>query len=322
MTTSATIVFVVGGTGAQGIPVVRGLVKDGAYIVRFLTRDAYSPRAKQLLALGNRNVCGNDDGKPREFVETVEGTFASEQDLRRGFRGATYAYVNIDGFNCGEKTEMFWAMRAYELAVEEGIKFFVYGNLDYVYQKSGFDSKFRCGHYDGKGRIGDWVLQQNDDPNISKRMGAADRANGMNLEVAIDLIGYDDLTRAFEKVSGHPARYVDNGLDAYWANGPLGAGDTPAGYNADPDDPATMTMRQNFTGFWNVWRHSGGNRGVVRRDFKLLDEIHPGRIRSAEEWFAREENRGEESGAGGIWNPANNLTPVLKVAEDCRQGRI
>lgn len=128
----APLVFVVGGTGAQGIPVVRGLVKDGAYSVRFLTRDANSARSKLLLSLGN--------------VEAQEGSFASEADLRKGFRGAQYAFVNIDGFNSGEKTEMFWAIRSYELALEEGIKFFVYGNLDYVYKKSGFDPKFRTGH--------------------------------------------------------------------------------------------------------------------------------------------------------------------------------
>ncbi|CRK20858.1 hypothetical protein BN1723_012173 [Verticillium longisporum] len=110
----APLVFVVGGTGAQGIPVIRGLVKDGAYRVRALTRDLNSARAKQLLALGN--------------VELQEGSFASETDLRAGLGGAQAAFVNIDGFNSGEKTEMFWAMRSYELALEAGLGFFVYDN--------------------------------------------------------------------------------------------------------------------------------------------------------------------------------------------------
>jgi hypothetical protein len=83
-----------------------------------------SARAQDLLALGN--------------VELLEGTFASEADLRKGFRGCDGAFVNIDGFNCGEKTEIYWAIRCYELALEEGIKFYVYGNLDYVYKKSGY----------------------------------------------------------------------------------------------------------------------------------------------------------------------------------------
>lgn len=135
-------IFIVGGTGAQGIPVVRSLVEDKKYHCRVLSRDVTSKRAKQLLSFGN--------------VEIVEGTFASEADLRAGFHGCDGAFINLDGFNSGEKSEMFWAIRAYELAIEEGIKFFVYGNLDFAYKKGGYDSKYRSGHYDGKGRIGEW----------------------------------------------------------------------------------------------------------------------------------------------------------------------
>lgn len=292
MTSTTPKVFVVGGTGAQGIPVIRGLVKDKAYSCRVLTRSTNFERAKTLVALGN--------------VELVEGSFANEDTLRAGFRGCEYAFVNIDGFNSGEKTEMFWAIRAYELALEEGIEFFVYGNLDYGYKKGSYDPKFRCGHYDGKGRIAEWILLQTKEN--GKRMGAAifttgpymemslgkgtpmspviedgvvtwkvplgtgavphvslddceyyvryifdrqERFNGFDLEVAIQHVHYDDLAEAFTKVTGKPAKYVDVDLDTYWKSGPLSrAGAFPAGYNAVPDDPATLTVRQNFTGFW------------------------------------------------------------------------
>ncbi|PTB65513.1 NAD(P)-binding protein [Trichoderma citrinoviride] len=362
----APLVFVIGGTGAQGIPVIRGLVKDGAYAVRFLTRDATSARSKLLLNLGN--------------VEALEGTFASETDLRKGFRGAQYAFVNIDGFNCGEKTEIYWAIRAYELALEEGIKFFVYGNLDYVYKKSGFDPKFRTGHYDGKGRIGEWILQQNKTPEIAKRMGAAvftsgpyiqmvlgqgtpmspvledgavtwkvplgegavahvdlddceyyvrwlfdhqDRSNGLDLEVAIELVDYHEMAKAFTKVTGRPAKYVDIDLDTYWKIGPFGSGQSSSGYNSDLSDASSMTVRENFTGFWNMWKHTyTGNRGVINRDFALLDEIHPNRIKSVEEWFRREEKKSKEQGLPSLWDRATMLKPVLKIAEDGRQGRL
>lgn len=74
-------IFVVGGTGAQGIPVIRGLVKDKKYYCRVLTRDPNSPRAQQLHALGN--------------VELVTGSFASEADLRAGLKGCDGAFVNV-----------------------------------------------------------------------------------------------------------------------------------------------------------------------------------------------------------------------------------
>ncbi|KAK9252132.1 hypothetical protein V1507DRAFT_444087 [Lipomyces tetrasporus] len=61
-TSSAFKIFVIGGTGAQGLPIVESLVKDKKYFCRILTRDN-SPCALKLEALGN--------------AELVSGTFAS-----------------------------------------------------------------------------------------------------------------------------------------------------------------------------------------------------------------------------------------------------
>ena len=365
MATTTPTVFVIGGTGAQGIPVIQGLVHDNAFKARVLTRDPTSARSKTLKALGD--------------VELVKGTFANEETLHHGFRGCQYAFVNIDGFNSGEKTEMYWAIRAYEIALEEGVKFFVYGNLDYAYKKSGYDPRCRTGHYDGKGRIGEWILQQTKDN--GRRMGAAlfttgpyiemaisaatimtpaiedgvvvwrvplgdgavphvalddcayyvrwlfdhqDESNGMDLEVAIDHVTYHDVAAAFTKVTGKPAKYIDLSLDDYWKHGPVARipHGTPAGYNAAAGDPATMSFRDNFTGFWNVWRLSGGNRGVVKRDYALLDRIHPNRIRTVEQWFRLEDNKGRKSGRGGVWEQVQDMRPVLKLGEDGRKGLL
>lgn len=354
-------IFVIGGTGAQGLPVIRALVADGRYTVRALSRDPESRRAKVLSALGN--------------VSILKGTFADEAVLRNGFRHCNAAYINLDGFNTGEKTEIYWAIRCYEIAIEEGVEFFVYGNLDYGLKASGYDSRFRTGHYDGKGRIGEWILFQNQ--TNRDRMGAAllttgpymemaissmtpmtptvedgvatwrvplghgaiphvaledcgyyarwlfdnrERANGMNLEVAIEHVEYARLAEAFERVTGHPAQYVDTELEAYWS-GPLkAAAHLPSGYNADPGDSSTMSFRDNFTGFWNLWKH-----GIIKRDYALLDDIHPGRIRTVEQWLRREDQLGRASGKGTLWEriqPDNLRTalPILKLSEDRRRG--
>lgn len=88
-------ILVIGGTGAQGLPIVRGLyihplsfmflnstdchgcylelVKDRRYHVRVMTRDPNSRRAKDLAELPG--------------VELLKGTFASEDDLTSGFTG-------------------------------------------------------------------------------------------------------------------------------------------------------------------------------------------------------------------------------------------
>jgi hypothetical protein len=149
-----------------------------------------------------------------------------------------------------------------------------------------------------------------------------ERANGMNLEVAIEQVDYHQLAAAFEKVTGHPARYIDTALDTYWS-GPLRmAADLPAGYNADLNDKSTMSFRDNFTGFWNIWKHE-----VIRRDYALLDEIHPNRIKTIEDWLRREDQLGRELGKGSLWErvqPENQLKqpPLLKLTEDKRKGRL
>jgi nucleoside-diphosphate-sugar epimerase len=355
-------IFIIGATGAQGLPVCRGLIKDGEYSLRVLTRDSTSARAQELAKLGS--------------VEFVEGTFANEDNLRKGFQGCWGAFVNIDGFNCGEKAETYWTIRAYELAVEMGIKFFVFGNLDYVYKKSGYDPKFRTGHYDGKGRLAEWMLQQSKDNHMSIAIfttgpyiemtvsaktimtphwengivtwrvplgdGAVplvalddcehyvrwlfdhpEKSDGMNLEVAIDHISFAGLAAAFEKVTGHPAQYIDTPMDVYFDNIPLPDG-AAAAYNADPSDLATMSFKNNFRGFWTMWLHSGDNKGVIQRNYKLLDEIHPNRIKTAEEFFQRHDTASRASGFGGLVDSIRDskLPSVLKLGEDNRKGKL
>lgn len=365
---SPRIIAVIGGTGAQGIPVVRDLAKSGTYKIRALTRNADGSRFKQIKAYGAPGV-----------VEPVVGSFASEEALRELFRGAWGAFVNIDGFNCGEKTEIYWSIRAYELAIEEGVKFYVYSNLQYAYKLSGYKPEFRAGHYDAKGRIGEWILSQNSEVSRLHGMSAAlfttgpymdmaihaatlmpptveegvvtwrvplgdgavaevaiddcgyyvkwlfdnhERANGMNLDVAIEHATYKEVAAAFERVTGKPAQSIDVSFDEYFASIP--GAELPAAYNSDPNDPAAMSYRDNFTGFWNIWRHSAGNKGLITKDYKLLDEIHPGRIRTVEGWFRREDKRGRELGLGSLWERVQpeKIGFVLKLQEDNWKGAL
>ncbi|KAI3321450.1 NAD(P)-binding protein [Xylariaceae sp. AK1471] len=377
--TSPRLIAVIGGTGAQGIPIVRDLVKSGKYTARVLTRDTSSARFKELQSYGP--------------VEGVVGTFASEESLRATFRGAWGAFVNIDGFNSGEKTEIFWTIRgnttlfprgaktAWELAIEEGVKFYVHGNIDYGYKKSGFRREFHCGHYDAKGRIAEWILAQNKDAIVRERMRSAvfttgpyiemtigkntvfpvkvedgvavwrvplgdgaipltavdecgvyvkylfdhvDEADGLELQAAIEHVTFEAYVRAFEKVTGKPARWIDVDVNGHmdYVFGPRA--DTPCGYNADPNDPATMTLRQNFTAWFNLWRHSGGNKGILQRDYAVLDRIHPKRTKTVEEWIQKEHEKGLSAGLGSLWDRVQpeNLGHVLKLTEDGRAGKI
>ncbi|KAM6536405.1 hypothetical protein FALCPG4_002413 [Fusarium falciforme] len=147
-----------------------------------------------------------------------------------------------------------------------------------------------------------------------------ERANGMDLDVAIEHATYTQVAEAFQKVTGKPARYIDTSFDDYFATVPVA--DLPTGYNADPKDPATMKYRDNFTGWWNLWRHSAGNKGLIRKNYEILDEIRPNRIRTVEEWFRHEDKRGRELGLGSLWERVQpeNIGFVLKLHDDQRHG--
>src|ERR1700712_4326141 len=109
-------ILVIGGTGAQGAAVVRVLDATNHYNIVILTRNASSSHAKELASPN---------------VSFIEGNCFNEDDLIKAFQGIDSCYVNIDGFAVGEKAEVYWGVRIYEIAVWAGVKHFVYGGIDY-----------------------------------------------------------------------------------------------------------------------------------------------------------------------------------------------
>jgi hypothetical protein len=65
--------------------------------------------------------------------------------------------VNLDGFTIGEKNELFYGIRAYEIARHEGVQHYVFANSDFALRKAGWDERYR-NHNDAKGRVGDYIL--------------------------------------------------------------------------------------------------------------------------------------------------------------------
>jgi uncharacterized protein YbjT (DUF2867 family) len=150
MTRETSKVLVIGATGAQGSPVVRELTKDGRYEVVIFTRNARSARAQALLKLPG--------------VTAFEGNTTVEQNIYDACRQVDGIYANLDGFAIGEVQETYWGIRIFEIALESRVKHFVWGSLDYLVKKGGFNRKYRCGHYDAKGRVAEFILQQRPRP--------------------------------------------------------------------------------------------------------------------------------------------------------------
>lgn len=122
-----------------------------------------------------------------------------------------------------------------------------------------------------------------------------DRSAGMNVKVAIAHVPLKDIPAAFTMVTGKPARAENPGYEEYFATGGFAAvadkklGYEPAGFT----DNTLLTYRQNFTNWFNLYRRCVDNRGVLVRDYGLLDKILPDRINSVQSWMRKVGYTGE-----------------------------
>ncbi|KAL5338118.1 hypothetical protein BJX70DRAFT_367739 [Aspergillus crustosus] len=314
------LILVIGGTGAQGTPVVKTLSSSGRYSIRLLTRNPDSSHAQSLSTLPN--------------VTLFKGTQDNQKDLHAAFTGVYGAWVNTDGFTLGEKNELFYATRAYEIARHHGVKHYVFANSDYAFRKAGWDEKYHWGHNDAKGRVGDLILghgqksgmissllttgrymdmlydgmfvPEERDGDVVWENPAADgkiplialddvgvyslwifdnpsESAGLDLEVATDQVSFAEIAATFTKVTGQKATHNRVPFEGYLEK----AEPYPGAYSnwtVPPDvprDESFMTWRENFTAWWHYW---GEGKGATR-DMAFLDKIHPTRIPNLEAWM-------------------------------------
>jgi uncharacterized protein YbjT (DUF2867 family) len=133
------IVLILGGAGAQNAAVTKALSAAGTYRVHVLTRSIKSPHAAELSALAN--------------VKLIEGDCYDETTLESAFKGVDLCFVNTNGFAIGEKNEIYWGIRMYEIARWAGVKHFIYSSLPYVTKNGDFDPKRRVPFVDGKAKV-------------------------------------------------------------------------------------------------------------------------------------------------------------------------
>ena len=298
----------------------KAMVADGKYTARVITRDSTSKESQELAKLHG--------------VTIVEGNAYYEPDLRKNFEGVDYVFANTNGFAIGEKAEVYWGIRLYELAREFKVKHFLYAGLEYASRLGGFDPKYRTGHLDGKGKVVDYIAAQPKEPmawsvltsclymeGLSEMLqpfphpqhpdlmvfavplGDAkcpliyledyglyarwlldnpSRSNGLELHVATEDIAWKDLAADFTAVTGKKAVYKDMTLDEYFSLPIFPYPDMKIGSTMNGDDPTLFTFRENFSGFWNTWKDE-----LTQRDYKLLDEILPNRVKSVKEWMEK-----------------------------------
>jgi hypothetical protein len=97
-------------------------------------------------------------------VAIVEGDVYDEATLYREFKDADLVWVNTNGFAIGEKNEVYWGIRTFEIAHASGVSHFQWASLPYMSKLGGFDPQYRTGHMDGKGKVADFINAQPTSP--------------------------------------------------------------------------------------------------------------------------------------------------------------
>ncbi|KAF8310126.1 nmrA-family protein [Clavulina sp. PMI_390] len=149
------IIAVIGGTGAQGYPIVKGLLAPSAdgtpspWKVRVMTRNPAHHRAQELAAAG---------------AELFPGSFTDRDAVDKLFVGAYGAFVNTDTYTVGAPAELVAAFMIWELANAHKIRHFVWSNLEYALRSGGYDPMYNSQNHLGKGRFGAFLTAQPNNP--------------------------------------------------------------------------------------------------------------------------------------------------------------
>jgi hypothetical protein len=94
-------------------------------------------------------------------VELIEGSYTTEGGLRAAFDNQDVCYFNIDSFNVGEPQEYFWTFRAYEIAIQSKLKWFILsGTSTDRLADHGFAEEYRNSHNVVAARLSAWLTSQ------------------------------------------------------------------------------------------------------------------------------------------------------------------
>ncbi|CAF1598585.1 unnamed protein product [Didymodactylos carnosus] len=254
-------------------------------------------------------------------------------------------FVNTDGFTIGEQAEVFAGMCIFELAKQVGtLKHYIYSGLEYITKKANYNPIYYCDHYNGKGRVAEWMQQQPSDnngmvwsilttgPYIEQLHGGAyvpqiqddgtrvfiaplgkghvpivsvddigyfaryifdhrTETSGKDLQIASQMLGWDELVEIFKRVTNLPAVYKDVTFDEYidgvgWKDAPV-AQDVPRG----------KTYGENARAWWRIYHDD-----LIQRDMKWIEQVNPERV-TVENWM-------RQTGYDGT------RKPLLKDMED------
>jgi hypothetical protein len=122
------------------------LSKAGTFDITVPTRNPSSASAQAVEALPN--------------VKLLQADYLTEAGLRSILANQDGIYFNMNSFAVSEPFVYFWTYRAYEIAVQSGLKLFVLTAGPNRYEAHGYKEEFRNAHGAISGRLSDWLSHQ------------------------------------------------------------------------------------------------------------------------------------------------------------------
>ncbi len=116
------------------------------YKITVPTRDLASPSAQALLSFHNTHL--------------LQASYSTQSELRASFKGQDAVFFNMNSFDLREPEELFWTTRAYEIAIQCGVKHFVYSGAGNRIAKHGYKEEFRNSHNAVAGHLTSWLEAQ------------------------------------------------------------------------------------------------------------------------------------------------------------------
>ena len=158
-------VVVFGGTGAQGSSIVKREYQHQYLLVYYYLSDTIkelSEAEKFIITIPTRNTESASAAQLAKLkgVGLLDADYESEEGLRKAFAGQDACYFNINSFTVGEPYEYFWTFRAYEIAVQSKLKWFVLSGGPDRLKQYGYEEKYRNSHGTVKAKISDWLSHQ------------------------------------------------------------------------------------------------------------------------------------------------------------------
>ena len=108
--------------------------------------------------------------------------------------------------------------------------------------------------------------------------------SGQELLVASEIVGWDYLVETFQRVTGQKAVVLHQTFDEWFAN--FNNTDRPIANEREQGDGST-TWRQNFTGWWRMWRDD-----LLPRDMEWVRSVHPNAM-TLERWMREKKYTGK-----------------------------